>query len=217
MLQSIAKFLSGLGVTANLVTFFGFLVSAVTGVLAGQGMWWAAAAMAVFGGFSDLVDGKVARLHASRSKFGALWDSSLDRYSDMFLIGGIGYFYTTQGHPVAALAAMSAMAGAFQVSYVRARAEGLGYECRVGFWERGERWVLLVAGFVFHNPAAAVFVLAVGTHVTAFHRILHIRALAAGRKPDPGPAGPAEKWAQPVNWVLGGIALAFTALFRWPY
>ena len=216
MLQSTAQILAGWGVSANGVTLAGFFLSAAAGVLAAHGLWFMASAAAILSGVCDLLDGKIARLDPARTKFGALWDSSLDRYSDAFLIAGIGYFFAVRGDFAVLIAAFSAMAGAFEISYVRARAEGLGFECRVGFWERGERWVLLVAGLVLLNPAVPVLILAVASHVTAFRRILHIRAAATGRggkvRPDPG----TPKWSRPVNWLHAAGALAAAAFWRWP-
>lgn len=215
-MQGIAKILAGCGVRANAVTFAGFAASAAAGVLAGRGMWLLAATVAMLSGVCDLLDGKIARLDPDRTKFGALWDSSLDRYSDAFLIAGIGYYFAVHSEFFVLLAALSAMAGAFEISYVRARAEGLGFECRVGFWERGERWVLILAGLLAGNPAAAVLVLAVATHATAARRILHVHATANGTLPAP-PGTPAGKWARPANLLQAAAALAFVALFRWPW
>lgn len=217
MLSVAAKILAGWGVRANGVTFAGFLVSAGAGVLAAQGMWLWAAAAAIVSGACDLLDGKIARLDISRSKFGALWDSALDRYSDAFLIAGIGYFFALQGQPLILIAAFSAMAGAFEISYVRARAEGLGFDCRVGFWERGERWVLLVTGLLFMNPVLPVLILAVAAHVTAFRRILHIRGLSLQTDGKPVTSAPiTSKWSQVSNLVLAGAALLAVIFLRWP-
>jgi CDP-diacylglycerol--glycerol-3-phosphate 3-phosphatidyltransferase len=216
MLQTTARILAGWGVRANGVTLVGFLLSAAAGLLAARGLWISAAAAAVTSGVCDLLDGKVARLDPARNRFGALWDSSLDRYSDAFLIAGIGYYFAVRGDHAVLIAAFSAMAGSFGVSYVRARAEGLGFECRVGFWERGERWVLLVAGLALLNPAVPVLILAVATQITALRRLLHIRAAAAGR----GLTGPrgheVPKWSYPINWLHAGAALGAAAFWRWP-
>lgn len=217
ILESVAKGLAGVGVSANAVTLAGFLVNAGAGVLAARGMWIWAAAVAVLGGVADLLDGKIARLNPNRGKFGALLDSSLDRYGDAFLIAGIGYYFSTQMEPLVLLAAFSAMAGSFEISYVRARAEGLGFECRIGFWERGERWVLLLFGLIVMNPAGAVLVLAVMTHLTAFRRILHIRSLALGLRPHRAGEAGVSKWARPINWAHAAAALAFVGLVRHPF
>ena len=188
------------------------------------------AGVAVLGGVADLIDGKIARLDPDRTKFGASWDSSLDRYGDAFLIAGIGYFFSVHGQPLVLAAAMSAMVGSFEISYVRARAEGLGFDCRVGFWERGERWVLLVAGLIVLNPAAAVGVLAILTHATAFRRIWHIRSIAtrlpltastiaatpAAPTVPAALAGGPGKWSRPLNWLHAAAALAVVFWFRQP-
>jgi CDP-diacylglycerol--glycerol-3-phosphate 3-phosphatidyltransferase len=218
MIKKFAQGLSSIGVTANMVTLVGFLLNAAAGVMAAQGFWYASALCALGGGGCDLVDGTLARLRPDRSKFGALLDSSLDRYGDMLLIGGIGFFYAKQGNLVVLLAALSAMVGAFEISYVRARAEGLGFSCSVGFWERGERWVLLLVGLIAQHAATAVLVLAVVTHGTVLLRLGYIRCLASDRldksfmrtivKP---------KWSRPINWLNAATALIFVLVFRWPF
>lgn len=215
MLNAVAKVLAGWGVGANAVTFAGFAVSGAAGLLAARGQWMAAGMLAIGSGVCDLLDGKIARLDPARSKFGALWDSSLDRYSDAFLIAGIGYYFATQGNFVILIAALSAMAGSFEISYVRARAEGLGFECRVGFWERGERWVILVLGLLIMNPAVPVIILAVMTHLTAFRRVLHIRASASQAKQAVRAQSHQDsKWSRPVNWLHAAAAILPTLFWR---
>lgn len=90
----------------------------------------------------DMLDGQVARLGGMISRFGAMYDSVLDRYCEILMFGSISYYLLMTGSPVGALIAFLALMGSVLVSYVRARAEGLGLECKIGFMQRPERVVV---------------------------------------------------------------------------
>ncbi len=90
-----------------------------------------------------MIDGKLARLTHRTSKFGALYDSTLDRFAEIAMYTGVGYFYVFQGMHLASLMVVIAAGGSIMVSYVRARAESHGFSCNVGWMRRGERIVLL--------------------------------------------------------------------------
>ena len=144
-------------------------------------------------GFSlfDMLDGQVARLGGMTSTFGAMYDSVLDRYCEMFTLGGIAYWLIGIGDFFGALLTFLALTGSIMVSYVRARAEGLGLECKIGFMQRPERVVvtalaLLGAGIYgqcaydtadFISPrliiVVAMGIIAVFANLTAFARIGH--------------------------------------------
>ena len=109
------------------------------------------------------MDGRVARLGNMSSKFGALYDSVLDRYSELMTFFGICYYLSMKDYFLYALIAFVALIGSLMVSYVRARAEGLGIECKVGFMQRPERVVLTSLGALF----CGVF-----KDITAFEPIL---------------------------------------------
>ena len=93
----------------------------------------------MFAGLFDLMDGRVARLGNMSSKFGALYDSVLDRYSELMTFFGICYYLSMKDYFFYAIIAFVALIGSLMVSYVRARAEGLGIECKVGFMQRPDR------------------------------------------------------------------------------
>ncbi len=136
-----------------------------------------------------MLDGQVARLGGMTSRFGALYDSVLDRYCELFTLGGIAYYMFCTGYQVGALITFLAMVGSVMVSYVRARAEGLGIECKVGFMQRPERVVVtsvaaLAAGMtgMWADPVkfdamiileVAMGIIAVFANITAFARISH--------------------------------------------
>jgi CDP-diacylglycerol--glycerol-3-phosphate 3-phosphatidyltransferase len=135
-------------------------------------MLFEAGCLLLFSGLLDLLDGAVARVSGAASNpFGGILDSSLDRYGDAFVfIGLIFYLFERAAVGYAALA-MSALAGSFLISYVRARSESAGRPCRVGYWERGERLVYLSLGLVLANLAAVLWVLGTLTHLTVLYRL----------------------------------------------
>ena len=135
----------------------------------------------------DMLDGQVARLGNMVSRFGALYDSVLDRYCELFNLGALSYFLIMAGYPLGALVTFIALVGSIMVSYVRARAEGVGLECKVGFMQRPERVVVTVLGCILcgiigqtgpNNTNVAMTVLiiamaviAVFANITAFARV----------------------------------------------
>ena len=140
----------------------------------------------LFAGLFDMMDGRVARLGNMSSKFGALYDSVLDRYSEMVTLFGVFYYLILQGYLWGSMITFVALVGSLMVSYVRARAEGLGLECKVGFMQRPERVVLTSLGALFcgifsdceaFDPMLILIVpmvvIAVLANLTAFARIEH--------------------------------------------
>ncbi len=140
------------GVTPNTVTLVGFLlnigVAAVFIYGAGQPrmdlsyVGWGGA-LILFAGLFDMMDGRLARVSGTSSKFGALFDSVLDRYSELVMFLGICFYLVSHHYFLSSLFAFLAMIGSMMVSYVRARAEGLGIECSDGLMQRPERIVLI--------------------------------------------------------------------------
>lgn len=191
-----------LGVTPNVVTFIGFLGNFAAAVVVGvaayeslhSGMDWS---LLIWGGalilgFSlfDMLDGQVARIGNKASKFGAFFDSVLDRYCEFLTVGAVAYLLLCRGWDVAALLAFLALMGSLLVSYTRARGEGLGVVCKIGFMQRPERVVLTalsllatgicgVVGKCCFDPlfivAATMGVMAFFTNMTAIARINYLR------------------------------------------
>lgn len=146
------KLLLKAGITPNAVTTIGFLINigATVVFIAGGGeprtdlryVGWGGAII-LFGGLFDMIDGRLARVGKMESKFGALYDSVLDRYSELVMFLGICYYLVAQSYFLSSLFAFIAMIGSIMVSYVRARAEGLGIECKGGLMQRPERILLI--------------------------------------------------------------------------
>ena len=189
ILDNTARALSAAGFSANMATLAGFGVSIAAALMVANGYFAAGALLILCAGIFDLLDGRIARLRESLNPFGALLDSSLDRLSDAAYYAAILYYYLAAGETFYAMMAFSACAGSFEISYVRARSEGLGKTCQVGFWERGERTALLIAGLVLGNLNLAVLYLGILTHFTALERLLYARS-----RLDPKVPKRTEKW-----------------------
>ena len=188
LLSPIARLLVVFGVKPNYLTAFGFFVSVGAGYLFWQGHFFWAALVLLASGICDALDGALARGSNRVTTFGKFLDSTLDRYSEIAVFLGIFLFYHERtgwaDHPWGELLALLGMAASLMVSYSRARAEGLGEECKVGLMERPERITLLVAGAVF---GATVFfwvlwALVVLATFTALQRLFYIRSKT--RKPE---------------------------------
>lgn len=206
-----------LGLTPNAVTSIGFILNIGVAVIfvigAEEGnrgdlsyVGWAGG-LILFAGLFDMLDGQVARLGNMKSTFGALYDSVLDRYSELIMFLGICYYLVAHHYFLSSIFAFVAMIGSMMVSYVRARAEGLGIECKGGLMQRPERVVtiglfaifcgvashyiggnykLYVPGIRYHVfETMTIFtfpiaLLAVLTNITAFGRLVEAKRTLEG-------------------------------------
>jgi CDP-diacylglycerol---glycerol-3-phosphate 3-phosphatidyltransferase len=218
VIDPVVRLLIKLGLTPNAVTSIGFILNIGVAIVfvigAEEGnrgdltyVGWAGA-LILFAGLFDMLDGQVARLGNMKSIFGALYDSVLDRYSELIMFLGICYYLVAHHYFLSSIFAFIAMIGSMMVSYVRARAEGLGVECKGGLMQRPERIVtlglfailcgvtslyiggdykLFVPGVKFHVfETMSIFTfpivaLAILTNVTAFRRLVDAKR-ALGQK-----------------------------------
>jgi CDP-diacylglycerol--glycerol-3-phosphate 3-phosphatidyltransferase len=120
----------------------------------------------------------MARLRGESSDFGAFVDSVSDRYSELIIYGGLLYYFLTLGEPVGGLLVFGAAAGSVLVSYVKARAEGLGYQAKVGLLTRVERYLVLAPSLVFNQLYIGLGIIAIFANITALQRIWHVRSQA---------------------------------------
>jgi CDP-diacylglycerol--glycerol-3-phosphate 3-phosphatidyltransferase len=164
----IARGLVRIGVTPNWLTFFG-LVTTLLGVVAVLRYGRVGAFVLALGTATDAFDGSVARLRSSASRFGAFYDSVTDRVSDAAILGAA--VWLVRDDPVLFGVAMVALAGAQLTSYVRAKAESLGWTATVGVIERPERMAIIVLGIGFDLLAPALWLLAIGSLVTVAQRL----------------------------------------------
>ena len=182
ILQPIGRTLIRLHITANLLTFFGFMLAAVSGLLAATGNLVWSGLVLLLAAPMDAFDGTVARLSGSaKSKFGAFWDSTLDRYSEsLVLLGVLIYGLSKNNNWIVVLACVTVF-GSLLVSYTRSRAETLGVDCKVGIMTRLERVVMTILMLVLNPlyPDVPVLIglglMAIFTNVTVIMRIVHVR------------------------------------------
>lgn len=158
----------------NLLSIAGlFITFGASAVLVFDMQW--GGALVLLGAFFDVLDGVVARTNRKSTPFGAFLDSVLDRYSDAFIFLAVSLNLYRNNNLTGTVLAIGALVGAVLVSYVRARAEGLGIDCKVGIMERPERVLLAVFGTISGMIMPALWVLAILTHVTVMQRIFHVR------------------------------------------
>lgn len=212
VIDPFVKLLIRIGLTPNAVTSIGFVLNIGVAVIfvlgAEEGnrgdlsyVGWAGG-LILFAGLFDMLDGQVARLGDMKSTFGALYDSVLDRYSELIMFLGICYYLVAHHYFISSIAAFIAMIGSMMVSYVRARAEGLGVEVKGGLMQRPERVVtiglcaivcgvsslylggdykLFIPGIKYHVfETITIFtmpivVLAFLTNITAFNRLIEAK------------------------------------------
>lgn len=191
LIEPVADYLVRHRVNPNVITTIGTLCTIAAAVIYAFGhisiAGWVLGLTALF----DVLDGTVARRTGRETKFGAFYDSSLDRVSDGMILGGLTVFYATNTprHSVAmVIICLLAIIGTFLTSYTRARADALGIDARVGMLQRPERVVLLSApqaffGLAFHGLvlAAIVILLAVTSWITAVQRIAFVHAATTRR------------------------------------
>lgn len=193
----IINFLIKRRLNPNHLTTAGFLISIISAYLFAKSKLQLGGLLMLVAGTFDFIDGKVARATNRVTKFGALYDSTLDRYSEVLIFYGLLYYYVKEamltwesGNSefaiITAIAVSVALGGAIMTSYVRARAEGLGLQCRVGFMQRPERVVFIALGAIlsyFHEImlAIAVIVVAVFSNITAIQRVYDTWLYEKGR------------------------------------
>jgi CDP-diacylglycerol--glycerol-3-phosphate 3-phosphatidyltransferase len=171
VLDSIVNLLAGLRVHPNILTLIGMVINIAAMILFSKGIFTWAALVIVFAGIFDMVDGEVARRTKRVTRFGAFFDSVIDRYSDLLLLLGLTIWYAKVHRIEYVWLTGLVSIGSALTSYTRARAESLIPACKVGFLERPERIVLLVIGSVTDRMAAVLWVMAILSNWTASQRI----------------------------------------------
>jgi CDP-diacylglycerol--glycerol-3-phosphate 3-phosphatidyltransferase len=170
-----ARFIGRLGISPTVFTFLGLALGVGAGVAFGAGRLRTGALLVLAAGLTDMFDGAVARACGRVSRFGAFIDSVLDRYSEAAYLTGLAYFYAARAELWPTLLVVLLVSGSIIVSYAKARAESLRVSCDVGVMERPERMVLLAVGYLVggRGAVAALVLLAVFSHLTAFQRIIY--------------------------------------------
>lgn len=180
IIDPIVGLLARLGVSPNALTVAGFAINVAAGVLIGLGQLLAGGlVMTLIAMPLDAFDGSLARATSRQTRFGAFFDSVLDRFAEAALLTGLAAWFAQQGDTLSVVVTFAALVGSFMVSYTRARAEGLGLECKVGLFSRLGRVILLAAGLMLNQPVIMIWLLAVLSTATAIQRILYVRRIAA--------------------------------------
>lgn len=178
VLDPIGEFFNSLGIYPNTMTLIGFACSVVGSYLIATGKMVAGGIILLVGGPFDALDGTMARLRGEPEDFGAFVDSVTDRYIELFIYGGLLVHYITSGDFLGIGLVYAAAAGSIMVSYVKARAESLQFEAKVGILTRVERYLVLIPSLILGYPLVGIGILALGTNFTALHRIIHVRRQA---------------------------------------
>ena len=178
-----------MGIHPNTLTLIGVLINVGAAVLLGRNMFLAAFVVMIAANIFDFIDGKVAYITNTVSRFGAFWDSTLDRFSDISLFLGLIYLYSKLGRTDYVMITALGLMFSIMTSYARARAESLIEKCKVGFMERPERIVLFGIGAVTNRMAAVLWVILVLSIATVANRI-HYTYLVLNNKPIPTGSNP---------------------------
>jgi CDP-diacylglycerol--glycerol-3-phosphate 3-phosphatidyltransferase len=191
ILDPLGQRLARTNLSPDVVTVVGTLgVSAAALAFFPRGVFFWGTIVIVLFVFSDMLDGLIARHRGVSSTWGALLDSSMDRVADSAIFGAIALWYAGRGDSLPLVAAaLYCLACGSLISYVKARAEGLGFDCNVGFAERGERLVVILAAAGFSGIGvpyvlpAALWFLCAATTLTVAQRLVHVYRQSGGRPP----------------------------------
>jgi len=178
-----------LGIHPNVLTLIGVLINVGAAWALGRNHFLTAGFIMIVANIFDFIDGKVAHITNTVSRFGAFWDSTLDRFSDIALFLGLIYLYASLRRTDYVMVTALAMMFSIMTSYARARAESLIDKCKVGFMERPERIVLFMIGAFTNRMAAVMWVILILSIVTVENRI-HYTYLVLNNKPIPAGSNP---------------------------
>lgn len=178
VLDPLGGFFNRLGLTPNMMTMLGLIGNSVGAYYLAKGNMLTGAVLVLLMTPIDALDGTMARLRGESSDFGAFVDSVSDRYSELIIYAGLLYHFLSLGEPLGGLLVFGAAAGSVLVSYVKARAEGLGYEAKVGLLTRVERYLVLAPALVFNQLYIGLGIIAIFANITALQRIWHVRSQA---------------------------------------
>jgi CDP-diacylglycerol--glycerol-3-phosphate 3-phosphatidyltransferase len=180
-LDPVAAFFNRIGLTPNTMTLLGLAGNFVGAYYVSQGQMLTGGLLMLITTPLDALDGTMARLRGDASEWGAFVDSVTDRYSELAILGGLLYYFSSIGDGLSSIVTFAAAAGTVLVSYVKARAESVGFDAKVGLLTRVERYLVLAPALVFKQPVLAVWIIAVFANFTALQRIYYVRAQAHAR------------------------------------
>src|SRR5262247_272482 len=180
-LRAIISASVALGIHPNILTLIGYVINVAAATALGRGHFILAGVIMIVANIFDFIDGKVAHITNTVSRFGAFWDSTLDRFSDIALFLGLIYLYADVRRTDYVMVASLAMIFSIMTSYTRARAESLVDKCKVGFMERPERIVLFMIGAFTNRMAGVLWVMLVLSVLAVANRIYYTYLVLNGR------------------------------------
>ena len=207
-LRAIINTSVALGIHPNVLTLVGVLINVAAGFALAQDRFVLAGVIMIVANIFDFIDGKVAHISGKQSAFGAFWDSTLDRFSDLALFTGLVWLYSTLGRHDYVLVTTLTLIFATMTSYARARAESLVTRCKVGFMERPERIVLFMIGAFTDRMAAVLWVILVLSVVTVANRIYYTY-LALNQLPMPSHQGVGGVFRRAFFWTDERATIAY--------
>ena len=181
ILDPVGAFLNRTGLTPNAITLLGLLGTSIGAYFISQGKMTTGGIILLLSVLVDVLDGTMARLRGESSDFGGFVDSVSDRYAEFITFGGLVYFFLSRENYSGVMVTFAATAGSVLVSYVKARAEGLGFTAKVGILTRVERYLVLIPLLIFDQPFLAAVLIAILGNITALQRIVHVRVQGHGR------------------------------------
>jgi CDP-diacylglycerol--glycerol-3-phosphate 3-phosphatidyltransferase len=199
-----------LGIHPNVLTLIGVLINVLAAWALAVDRFVLAGVIMIVANIFDFIDGKVAHITGTQSQFGAFWDSTLDRFSDLALFTGLIWLYSTLGREGYVLVATLTLIFSIMTSYARARAESLIEKCKVGFMERPERIVLFMIGAFTDRMAAVLWVILALSVVTVANRIYYTY-LVLNAKPMPSTSGLSGLFWRALFWRDERATVAYDA------
>jgi len=181
-LEPVARFIGWTGISPNLITVIGFLLTIGVAVVIGMGYLRLGGLLIVAAAAFDALDGTLARTMGRTSRFGAFLDSTLDRFSEAVIFLGLFVYLVEQGAQTELILIYATIVGSLMVSYARARAEGIGIALKEGLLTRFERVSLLVIGLVFNQLFWVLWILAILTNFTAAQRMWLVWKITGGEQ-----------------------------------
>jgi len=170
----IVRILSKSGITPNALTIINLALNIVAAYVIATGHFLLGGVLILVSGLFDLLDGALARSTKQTTKFGAILDSTVDRISEAAILYGLLIWYLARGGSLEIVLIFAVLIGSFLVSYVRARAEGLGWQCQVGLFTRAERVIVLAIGLLINQIFIALCVLVVFVSITVVQRLVYL-------------------------------------------
>lgn len=168
----LVNLLISLKISPSVITSIGLVVAILAGYFCLLGDFLYAGLLVLFSSLFDLLDGGVARKTGKTSSYGAMLDSVFDRFSEVVVLLGLSVYFINNGENLMTILSFVALSGSLMVSYIRARAESLGISGTSGLFTRPERVIIVVICLLFNLPNFAVWILAIGTPISALHRLI---------------------------------------------